>query len=208
MQHVEEIEILKKYIWTILQVPFTFEEHIYIYQHTHALCIRPSREIKEEGGKEIKCDYKEVSTSAVMQELVRITGEEYCPVVSESVSWCFSTISNRGDIPALLTLQQGTETGENALSPSHCMLTFSITLLPLSFFVCCPVPLAVQSHSQMHCWVKAGIWSDSSEKAEEPCRSNGDSRAEGKRASVAGTVCVRKDCLAHPHQPCTPFLSS
>lgn len=66
---------------------------------------------------------------------------------------------------------------------------FPPLLLYFLFLVFCPISLPIQFHSQAHWYITAGIWSDSSDKAEGPGGPGGDSKGKRERESVVATVC-------------------
>ncbi len=91
-------------------------------------------ENQKKKGKE-KNWFQRDRASAAMQELVRFTGGDRCPTVSQSVSWCFRYVSSRGDIPALLTLRQSKQTEGNTLLPSCSIPPHFLNLSVLYLFL-------------------------------------------------------------------------
>lgn len=124
------------------------------------------------------------AASAAMRELVRFTGGDDCPPVSQSVGWCFRAVSSWGDNPALLTLQQRERTEVNTL-----------LLIPLSYVFLLSCPLFCLSSCAIT--QPDTLLSNSRHLVRQVRRTSRvwwRQQRKRKRASVVATVCVRQDC--------------
>lgn len=141
------------------------------------------------------------STSAALQELVRFTGGEYCPTVSQSVSWCFSAVSSWADIYALLTLQQRGQKGERTALPSLCITSLPFFFFVLSLFPCTIIRSDAQLNNSRHL---VGQLRQSTKTSRVWCRQ----QRRRKRASAVTTVCVRQDCPGSFVSDCVLIVES
>lgn len=141
--------------------------------------IQQRRRSQEEGIAKIKCSskWRSICNSAGISQVHMRRRSPHSVTISRLVFQKCLQLSRHPS--AAFSPTERANRGKHLPTPHHHFFPSSLFLVSL-FHVFCPVSPCVWSHSQTHCLITAGIWSDSSDKAEGPRGPDGDSKRTGK----------------------------